>query len=93
MVEIKENVDVPPARASEGVNDDSRLSDLEQTVSELVERVSTLEKKRDNKGLKDVRDRVEDVCDHLYGVNVRPALVERSDGDYAADVKPSNTDD
>lgn len=92
MVEIK-NVDVPPAHASEGVNDDSRLSDLEETVAALVERVDTLEKKRDNKGLKDVRDRVEDVCDYLYGTNVRPPLTDRSDGEYAADVKPSNQDD
>lgn len=78
MVEIKEN-ETPSSV-------DARVSELEETVAALVERVDTLEKKRDNKGLKDVRDRVEDICDYLYGNNVRPPLKDREVHGYAADV-------
>lgn len=77
-------VDIKETGTSSSV--DARVSELEETVAALVERVDTLEKKRDNKGLKDVRDRVEDVCDYLYGNNVRPPLKSREDDDYAAEV-------
>lgn len=84
MVEIKEAPTAVPA---------NRVSELETLVGELVERVDKLEKARENKGLKDVRDRMEDICDYLYGTNIRPPLTVREEGVYAAEVKPSNTDD
>lgn len=94
MVEIRESKGVAPDTSdTSDAGADTRLSDLESTVAELVERVSALEKKQSNKGLANVRDRVEDVCDFLYGNNVRPPLKDRSDGEYAAEVKPSNEDD
>lgn len=70
-----------------------RVAELESVVASLVERVDTLEKRKpvDNRTLKTVRDRLEDVLDHVYGVNVRPPLVDRVD--YPAEVKPSNEDD
>jgi hypothetical protein len=38
-------------------------------------------------------NRVEDLCDFLYGNNVRPPLTERSADELPARVKLSNEDD
>lgn len=40
-----------------------------------------------------LRDVVEDLCDHVYGVNVRPLARERSDDEYAAVVVPTSADE
>ena len=69
------------------------VSDLEKRVEALEKRLSNTDTRGPVAEVRKMRDRVEDLCDHVYGVNVRPPLRERSDDEYAAEVKPSNEDD
>lgn len=75
------------------------------TVAELEKRVVALEEKVGTLGsLRTVVDTVrkesrrlfsalEDVLDHVYGVNVRPLARERSDDEFAAAVVPTSADE
>ena len=65
------------------------------TVKELEARVAKLENANRTDPSSDLADRVEDICDFLYGTNVRPPLTKRDGKDYhgPARVNPSNLDD
>lgn len=88
-------VDQPVSNVDETPTTDTRVAELESRVTELEKTVKRLEKavKRSEKSVKDVKNRNEDLCDYLYGTNVRPPLTQREDDAYPADVKSSNEDD
>lgn len=54
----------------------------------LAKRVTALEKKvaEPDPEFAYVRDRLEDVLDHIFGTNVRPPLKSRTEDEYAAEV-------
>jgi hypothetical protein len=104
MVESKgttvapKKVDAPPL--PERVDDvKESTTDTEPSLADRVAKleadVKRLSKKGRNQGKQDeeLRNRVEDILDYLYGTNVRPPLTVREAGDYPAEVRPSNEDD
>jgi hypothetical protein len=90
----KEQVMVEPKPVAKT---DDNTATLESRVATLEDKVQALTKSRSGgvtaRELREVRDRVEDIADHVYGGNVRPPLRQRDDGDYPATVVPTSADE
>lgn len=94
MVTESKKVDAPPLpRTTEDPNESTTT--LEDRVAQLEKEVKRLNRKAKANVSQDdeLRNRVEDILDYLYGTNVRPSLTKRSADEMPARVKPSNVDD
>lgn len=70
------------------------LADLEKRVKDLEDKVAALSTQSNSKSaVRDLRDALEGVLDHVYGVNVRPPVRERTADEYPARVVPTNADE
>lgn len=69
---------------------------LDSRVTSLEDKVEALSKQRTGGATKNdvrkVQDKLENVLDHVYGVNVRPVARERADDEYPAEVESVNSE-